>query len=220
MIDVPGRCLQCSFFKEQHIYEKCTVCRELDFSEIHLCDLNRKGRDPDHFRCHTFRPDLRLVGAKSLSVHPALSVIRDRKEYFREVLKLLKGSGQCGRKSGCVACQNDDSISSRLNKKFHVVWLTTDRKPIFLQSSSYIRFFHDALLTCGALINGKVVLIWLAPDHLHLYLELSEDDSVMDVVEDIQLLVQDALIAEFDQLQSVETEASLFNKEFFIETLD
>ncbi len=219
MMNVPQRCLQCFFFKGQHIHEKCTVCRELDFSEIHLCDLNRKGRDPDHFRCHMFRPDLRLVGAKSLSVHPALSVIRDRKEYFREVLKLLKGSGQCGRKS-CVACQNDGGISSQLNKKFHVVWLTTDRKPVFLQSSSYIRFFHDALLTCGALINGKVVLIWLASDHLHLYLELSEDDFVMDVVEDIQLLVQDALIVEFDQLQSVETGPSLFNKEFFIETID
>ena len=220
MIDVPRRCLQCSFFKGQHIYEKCTVCRELGFSEIHLCDLNRKGRDPDHFRCHTFRPDLRLVVGKSVFAHPVLSVIRDRKEYFRDVLKLLHGSGHCGRKSGCFACQNDDRISSRLKKKFHVVWLTTDRKPIFLQSSSYIRFFHDALLTCGALINGKAVLIWLAPDHLHLYLELSEEDSVVDVVEDIQLLVQDALISEFDQLQSLEMEPSLFNKEFFIETLD
>jgi len=220
MIDVPRRCLQCSFFKRQHIYEKCTVCRELDFSEIHLCDLNRKGRDPDHFHCHKFKPDLRLVGAKSVFAHPALSVIRDRKKYFRDVLKLLNDSGHCGRTSGCIACRNDDHISSRLKKKFHVVWLTTDRKPIFLQSSSYIRFFHDALLTCGTLINGKAVLIWLAPDHLHLYLELAEDDSVMDVAEDIQLLVQDALIAEFDQLQSMGTETFLFNREFFIETID
>ena len=220
MKDVPRRCQQCSFFKGQHIHKKCTVCRELVFSEIHLCDLNRKGRHPDHFHCQAFRPNLRLVGDKSVVAHPFLSVILDRKQYFKDVLKLMHGSGQCGRKVGCSACQNDDRISSRLKKKFHVVWLTTDRKPIFLQSSSYIRFFHDALLTCGALINGKAVLIWLAPDHLHIYLELGDEDSVMDVVEDIQLLVQDALIVEFDQLQSMELEPSLFNKEFFIETLD
>lgn len=220
MIDVPRRCLQCSFFKRQHIYEQCTVCRELGFSEIHLCELNRKGPDPDHFLCHSFRPDLRLVGGKSLFAHPVLSVIRDRKEYFRDVLKLMHGPGHCGRKNGCFTCKKGDRISDRPKKKFHVVWLTRERKPIFLQSSTYVPFFHDALLTCGALINGKAILIWLAPDHLHLYLELGEGDSVMDVVEDIQLLVQDALIAEFDQLQSVDMEPSVFNKEFFVETLD
>ena len=219
MTDVPRRCLQCSFFKRQHIHEKCTVCRELGFSEIHLCDLNRKAGKPARFHCQRFRPDLRLVGGKSVSRHPVLSVIRDRKEYFRDVLKPMRGSS-CGSKGGCLSCLNDRHDSSRPMNKFHVVWLTTDRKPVFSQSSSYIRFFHEALLTCGTLINGKAVLIWLAPDHLHLYLELAEGDSVMDVAEDIQLLVQDALIAEFDHLQSMGTETSLFNREFFVEAID
>lgn len=214
-VTIPRRCLKCSLYNKETVYDQCGVCHDLGFREALLCDVNRRGCSDGAFRCHAFKPDLKLLGGSSSLKHHCLPVICDRKAYFRNVVQMVHGPDECDGKGMCQSCQV--SFSSSPVRAFHVVWLTVDRQPFFSRVETYIPFFHDALLTCGALINGKVILVWLAPDHLHLYVELDMENPVEDVVEDIQFLVQDALIEEYDCFKGREAEALIWNKEFFIE---
>ncbi len=218
-INMADKCRQCKFNNKDTINKDCTVCAELSFRESILCDLNIQGfAEGENFICHRFRPDLKVVGSKTGPGRHILPVARDKKKYFKEVLKLINGLGRCGN-VGC-RCGIDEREDKSLPRQcYHVVWSTVGRKKIFTRPERYVSFFHDAFLTCGTLINGKACLVWLAADHLHFYLELGEDELVMDVAEDIQLLIQDALLEEFKELTS-DVPGIIWNSKFFIENID
>ena len=217
--DIPRKCRQCVFYNKQTVFEECTVCVELSFREAVLCDLNNKTVDKnDIFVCHRFRPDLKIVGSENGPGQFVLPVARNRKDYFKEILKIINSLGRCGNGS-CGCRKNEKMKKEETRKRYHVVWNTVGRKAIFARPDRYISFFHDAFLTCGALINGNACFIWLAPDHLHFYLELGADELVMDIAEDIQLLIQDALLEEFKQLRSRDS-GIVWNNNFFIENIE
>ncbi len=132
---------------------------------------------------------------------------------------MINGQGRCDN-GGCRRCGGSEGRGeSPPARRYHVVWITAGRRPIFNRPESYISFFHNAFLTCGALINGKACLVWLAADHLHFYLELEGDELVMDVVDDIQFLINDALLEEFKELDFRPSDI-LWNSRFYIENID
>ena len=133
------------------------------------------------------------------------------------MLKLINGLGRCG--NGSCRCRLEDNQAEQEQQRFHLVWSTVGRQAIFPRPELYVPFFHDAFLTCGTLINGRACLVWLAADHLHFYLELAAGEPAMDVAEDIQLLIQDALLEEFKEL-SPRYGSVVWNSSFFIENID
>ena len=217
--DMADRCRQCVFYQKDTVNDNCTVCAELSFRESILCELNNQGQEGDEkFVCRRFRPDLKIVGAETGLSQYILPVARDKKDYFKDVLSLINGLGRCGNgKCSCRAADSRDEMSVR--QCYHVVWSTVGRRKIFTRPELYVPFFHDAFLTCGALINGKACLVWLAADHLHFYLEPGVDEQVMDVAEDIQLLTQDALLEEFKELND-QVPGIVWNRKFFIENIE
>ncbi len=214
MNDLPQRCSRCQATTRSIHLTDCQICDDQGMTESFLCDLLRKGADAS-FKCHAFRPDLILVGKPGKDIG-GLLVCQDKKEYFAEVVKMISsgkcsgggcGGGQCG--VGNQKIQN--------SKKYHIIWCAHQRKPVFAKSDKYVSFLHDVLMSCGQLMQGKALLLWLAADHLHLYVEFAGDEPISEVVDDLQGLVHDALAEEFKEF--ADSDVMIWHKDFFMEEL-
>lgn len=184
-------------------------------TEPFLCDLLSQAVAGGSFRCHAFRPNLTLVGKKDKN-GDSLSVCQDKKGYFAEVVQMIT-SGKCSG-GGCGGGQcGSDNKKNPGNKKYHVVWSIHQRAPLFAKSERYVSFLHDVFLSCGRLLKGRVLLLWLAPDHLHFYVESAGTEPIAEVVDDLQQLVHDALTEQFQEFSSVGH--LIWEKNFFLEEL-
>ena len=196
----------------------CQVCRDQGMSESFLCNLVRQSSSEKSFTCHTFRPNLSLVGKKKLG-SSQIAVCQGKEDYFADVVRQI-GSGGCGSGgtcgSGLCGAGQDAKGSCR---KFHAVWVVRGRRSLFSKSSQYVSFLHDVFLSCGHLMSGKVLLVWLAPDHLHLYLENDGKEAMADIMEDMQGLVHDALVQEFPGLKKEYGNSVIWESSFFMEEI-
>lgn len=64
-----------------------------------------------------------------------------------------------------------------MNLKFHFAWNVAQRRPLFSQEKEYFGFVYDTVLRCIELVGGFANLIWLAPDHIHVYVESDGEES-------------------------------------------
>ena len=214
--EIPPRCSRCLIFSYDQPLSNCQVCHELAMDESYLCDIARSSSFTQSFICHAFRPNLTLVGKQEEQASDRV-VCRNKQTYFAEAIRLI-GSGQCaGGGCGNPSCQ--PAASNGAAEKYHVVWSVRQRKPVFAASNMYVSYLHDILLSCGHLMAGKVFLVWLAADHLHLYLECSGWESVHEIVEDLQGLVHDALMQEFPGLRKDYEKTLIWEHDFFLEKI-
>lgn len=212
---IPVRCKHCLAFSFAQPLNDCQICRDQAMRESYLCDITRNAFSGGSFICHAFRPNLTLVGSNvgKISDFP---VSQDKQSYFTDVVNMIS-SGHCAggvcNKMSCGATHNG------LPDKYHVVWSVRNRKPLFSASNLYISFLHDIFLSCGQLMAGKVLMLWLASDHLHLYLECTGWESEYEIVEDLQGLVHDALMQEFSSLKKDYEKTLIWERDFFLEKI-
>ncbi|MFH1217323.1 MAG: transposase [Pseudomonadota bacterium] len=213
--ELPVRCTRCLSLPGNHPCNGCQVCRDQAMAESFLCGIARRATGSAAFVCEAFRPHLSIVGKSG--PRAAIEICQDKETYFNDVVKLI-GSGPCAGK-GCTrpSCQGGERKEGA--DRFHVVWVVHQRKPLFADSSRFVSFLHDVFLSCGNLMAGKVLLLWLAPDHLHLYIESSPRENVEDLVEDLQGLVQDTLLQEFADLRRLYEKKQIWEREFFVEQI-
>lgn len=216
--DFPKRCTLCSNFSSKQSHNDCIVCQDQQMLESYLCDIVRACSADCVFACKAFKPHLTLIGKSSKKGNKNFPVTQDKKNYFAEVVRSI-GSGGCSGGSSCKSggcCSDQSSVAS---KKYHVVWSAHQRKSLFGTSSRYISFLHDVFRSCGRLISGKILLIWLAPDHLHFYIENGGIEEIDHVIEDLQEVVQDALLHEFPELAKEFEKIQIWEKKFFLEEI-
>lgn len=215
-LEVPARCTRCLSLAGNHPCNGCQVCRDQAMGESFLCMIARQSTGAAPFACEAFRPNLSIVGKSG--PRAAIEVCQDKETYFNDVVRLVS-SGPCGGK-GCTrpSCHGGEAARGEVDR-FHVVWVVHQRKPLFADSSRFVSFLHDVFLSCGHLMSGKVLLLWLAPDHLHLYIESSPRENVNDLVDDLQGLIHDTLLQEFDDLRKLYGKKQIWEHEFFVEQI-
>lgn len=213
--EIPARCTRCLAFSFDQPLSNCQVCHDQALFESYLCDIARSSSSAQSFICHAFRPNLTLVGRQEEKTAEK-AVCQNKQTYFANVVRLM-GSGQCaGGGCGNQGCQPESNGAA---EKYHVVLSVRQRKPVFAASNMYVSFLHDVFLSCGHLMAGKVFLLWLAPDHLHLYLECAGWESENEIVEDLQGLVHDALMQEFPGLRKDYEKTLIWDRDFFLEKI-
>ncbi len=213
--EIPARCNHCLAFPFSQPCADCEICRDQAMRESYLCDMVRSSFSGGSFICHAFRPHLTLVGRKE-GEKMKFPVCQDKHTYFANAVRMI-GAGHCaGGVCSKTGCRNTDN---GLAEKFHVVWAVRHRKPLFSASNIFISFLHDIFISCGQLMAGKVYLLWLAPDHLHLYLECAAWESEYEIVEDLQGLVHDALMQEFPFLKKEYEKTLIWERDFFLEKI-
>ena len=104
--------------------------------------------------------------------------------------------------------------------KYHFTWNVTQRMPVFNPISNFINFIHDTFLVCSERVGGFVDLLYLAPDHIHIYVESDGELSVEDMVLEIKDFSNDAILTEpSDIKEKFEGDIGIWDEAYFAETV-
>ena len=215
----PGRCRECAKSSRSMIHGKCSFCQDLEFQENVLCHLNRCIQNPAVFECYAFQPALKLVGASDREISSSPNCIKDNSPQndFQELLDSDKIKYQ---RALALQRLGRDPDSVFIELKHHFVWNVIYRKPVFAHPADIFDFVSDTFSKCSEIVGGFVDLLWLAPDHLHLYVESDGSNSVETIAQEIKRVSAAAILAEFGDLNaSLGTQKDLWDKAYFVESI-
>ena len=217
--ELPAKCRECAKSKVSRFHRKCHFCRDLKFQESVLCDLNRCIQDMTDFRCHAFEPILEMVSlskdsvigppdrpSKRLQKKSDLRLFRSDKIEYERALALQK----LGR--------DPDSVYAQL--KYHLSWNVTHRMPVFSPTSHFIDVVHDTILKCSEMVGVFVDLLYLAPDHIHIYVESDGELSIEEIVLRIKRFTKNAMLEEFSRVREMfGGNIEIWDEAYFVETV-
>ncbi len=216
--ELPEKCRKCAKSKGSIIYKQCDLCRELAFDESVLCDLNRGVQDQTSFTCHAFRPILRLAdpsgsNGRNVSTGPKR---RDQRE---SLLKLLRSEKIRYERALALQKLVRDPDGVYVELKYHFVWNVIQRRPVFRPSNDYFDFVHGTFLRCSGLVGGFASLLWLAPDHIHVYVESDGEKSVETIVRGLKQCSRDAISTQFSDIgERADAGGGIWDEAYFAET--
>jgi len=216
---LPKVCLECAGSDDAKIHKNCHVCHRLGFRESILCDLNRSVQETASFHCHAFRPALRLVGAleKKMPGQDMTGEDIPEKDSFKELFHSDKVKYE---RALALQKLHRDPDTIMVQLKYHLVWNVFHRTPVFVPASAFVSFVHDTFLECSESAGGFVHLVYLAPDHVHVYMESDGQRSVEDMVHDTKKPSAKAIREELFSLRDVLGEGvGLWDNAYFVETV-
>ena len=212
----PVKCLECAKSSKPFIHGRCSFCQDLSFQEEVLCYLNRSTQNPDFFECHAFQPLLKMVtsfGQETRSEPKAqLSEITIEKLLDSDKVKYQRALARQ------KLARNPDDVIFEI--KYHFAWNAVGRRPIFAEPAITIDVISDTITTCSDVVGGFASLLWLAPDHLHLYVESDGEVSPDNMAQKIKRLLEARILERFpDLIASLEVERRLWDEAYFVETI-
>ena len=191
--EVPEKCQKCQKSHRPVIHSECQFCRDIGFQESTLCDLNRAVQDRrQRFMCHAFEPMTR----------PLLSLIKggrvpsggQQNKGSPDSLEVLLNSDRLKyQRALAVQKLQRDPNTVYMELKYHLAWNVAARKPVFEGSPGAFDAINNKFFTCGSPLGGLARLLWLAPDHIHVYVESDGEKSVEAIVRYLKRISSNAL---------------------------
>ena len=216
---LPEKCSECIKSSMSFIHARCNLCRDLGFQEEVLCHLNRCVQDPVEFTCYAFQRILKLVAPSAQKV--PFSPEAHKEIGFQESFHALLHSDKIGYERALALQRlhrDHDAIYSDL--KYHLAWNVIHRESVFVGSENLRDFVSGTFSDCSDLVGGFVKLLWLAPDHLHLYVESDGEHSIESIVGEMKRLSASAILMEFTDLEgSLGAAKELWDLAYFVETI-
>jgi type I restriction enzyme R subunit len=114
--------------------------------------------------------------------------------------------------------QDPDEIIVDL--KYHLLWNTAHRRPVFTPPKTYFENVFDLFLGFGELVGGTAALMWLAPDHVHIYVETDGEKSFEAIVRKLKATSSKAILEQFQNTKERLIKGGrLWDKAYFLETI-
>lgn len=213
---LPAKCQECIKSSKPFIHSRCTFCQDLGFQEETLCHLNRCIQNSTSFECYAFQPLLKLVEPSGQKVPP-----KPRAKFAEDGFEQLFDSDKVKYKRALALQKLTlDPDEVLLEIKYHFAWNVICRKPVFAQPGNAIEFIDNALVNCGKTVGGFASLLWLAPDHIHLYVESDGEVSPDSMAQEMKRLLEEQILGQFPNLiLSPDKESALWDKTYFVETV-
>src|SRR5499426_4155253 len=170
---IPTLCQACYKHYRSTVVKACPFCRDVQFPEAMLCDLVREGQsEKQPFRCAAFLP--------------VLSVVQHN---HTEALHMEEGSEDTASMSPkdkwfrAYAVQqlslHPDLIDFTI--RYHVVLNTRQRVNVF--ASEHREQIADMVRQAALPFEQTTAhVLWLASDHMHLYLDATPDYALDEIV--------------------------------------
>jgi REP element-mobilizing transposase RayT len=195
--ELPAKCQGCAKLAVPAIiHSRCDFCLELEFHEAVLCHLNRCIQDLSGFRCHAFQPILKIASPSGNRVRDLPDGPKDLRQR-RSFLKLLRSEKIKYERALALQKLERDPDGVFMELKYHFVWNVIHRRAVFSSANDIFDYVHDTFSGCNELVGGFVSLLWLGPDHVHLYVESDGENSVERMVQEIKRFSKSAIVAEF-----------------------
>jgi REP element-mobilizing transposase RayT len=192
-MNIPTLCQACYKHYRSTVVKACPFCRDVQFPEQVLCNLVRESQsEKQPFRCAAFQPALSAVRHDEIEASPAeessedTAIMSPQDKWFRayavQQLSL-----------------HPDLIVFTI--RYHVVFSTRQRVNIFARE-------HRAQI--ADLVRQAAVpfehttahVVWLASDHLHLYLDASPEYALDEIVHAIREYLEHEMVNLFPALPS------------------
>jgi REP element-mobilizing transposase RayT len=191
----------------------------LEFEEGILCDLNRAVQDGPNFICHAFRPRLKLVSS-AVATMPTSSALVDRKSRYKSIKEIMASDKFKYQKALALQKLSRDPDEIFVELKYHLAWNVSHRKPVFSPEKEYFDFVLDTVIGCGDLVGGIVRLLWLAPDHIHIYVESDGEKSIEAIIRKLKSFLKKAILTDFPGIKKgLDKGTAIWDKGYFSETL-
>jgi REP element-mobilizing transposase RayT len=172
-MNTPTLCHACYKHYRATVVKVCPFCDDVQFPEQVLCDLVREGQsEKQPFRCGAFRPALSVVRHDESEASPAEEGSADtvnmppKDKWFRAYTVQQLSF-------------NPDLIDFTI--RYHVVLSTRQRVNVF--SREHREQMADMVRQAAVPFEQTTAhLLWLASDHLHLYIDASLDYALDEIV--------------------------------------
>lgn len=214
--DVPEKCRECAKSSRPFIHGRCGFCQSLGFEEEVFCYLNQSSQNASSFECHAFQPVLKLAGKHARETRPdpgiqsaEISLERilnsDRVKYQR-ALALQK-----------LARDPNDVI---LDIKYHFAWNVAGRRQAFIRPDFMIEFINNIFTSCSKAVGGFAAVLWLAPDHIHIYVESDGTVSPDKMAKKLKQVSEKPILEKLhDIMASSEATTGLWDESYFVGTI-
>jgi REP element-mobilizing transposase RayT len=104
--------------------------------------------------------------------------------------------------------------------KYHFAWNVSFRRSVFSPANTFFDFVRDTFLRCSELAGGFVNLLYLAPDHIHLYVESDGELSIEEIVHRIKQFSNNAILEKFPLIRDrLSGNTELWDEAYFTETI-
>jgi REP element-mobilizing transposase RayT len=213
-IEIPKKCHECRKYSVPFIHGKCTFCQTLGFQEGILCDLNRRVQHPESFECFAFTPALKLVES---STQKDFCISNRSTDTFQKIFESDRFKYQ---RALAVQKLNEDPDSVLIDIRYHFAWNVVHRRRSFPDPQNAFKIVKDAFFDCSSSVGSFVSLLWLAPDHVHIYVESDGEKSVETIAQEIKRLSEISMIARAsDMTPNTVIGNDLWDKAYFAETI-
>jgi REP element-mobilizing transposase RayT len=205
-MSIPTLCQACYKHYRSTVVKACPFCRDVQFPEQVLCDLVREGQsEKQPFRCAAFRPALSVVRHDEIEASPAEEGSEDtvsmspKDKWFRayavQQLSL-----------------HPDLIDFTI--RYHVVFSTRQRTNVF--SSEHSEQIADMVRQAAVSFEQTTAhVLWLASDHLHLYIDATPDYALDEIVDAIREHLEHAMAHLLPELQH--SNQPVWERAYFVE---
>jgi REP element-mobilizing transposase RayT len=174
---IPTLCQACYKHYRSTVVNACPFCRDAQFPEQILCDLVREGQsEKQPFRCVAFRPALSVV-------QPDPTAALHREEGSEDTVNMSPKDKWFRAYAVQQLNRNPDLIAFTI--RYHVVLSTRQRGNVFARE--HREPMADLVRQAAVPFEHTTAhVLWLASDHLHLYIDASPDYALDEIVHAIR----------------------------------
>lgn len=219
LIELPTKCQQCAKLRTPSSHRKCNFCKNIGIKEEVLCHLNRCIQNHSDFKCHAFQPMLKIVNLPRNEMKEYHKVLEERHD-LKSSLRVLQSDKIKYERALALQKLARDPDGVFVELKYHFAWNVIHRRSVFQQPHSIFNFIYDSVSKCSELVRGFVNLLWIAPDHLHLYVESDGELSVETMVQGIKESIQNTIFSGLTDIgDNLESDTSFWDGAYFSETI-
>ena len=104
--------------------------------------------------------------------------------------------------------------------RYHLAWNVVHRRLSFPDPQNAFEIVNDAFFDCISSVGSFVSLLWLAPDHVHVYLESDGEKSVETIAQEIKRLSESSILGRASEIVlNAVAGNDLWDKAYFVETI-
>ena len=114
----------------------------------------------------------------------------------------------------------NDPDAVYIDIRYHLAWNVVHRRSSFADPQNAFKMVNNAFIGISSSVGSFVSLLWLAPDHVHVYLESDGEKSVENIAQEIKRLSESSILGRASEmvLNAVAGD-DLWDKAYFAETL-
>jgi REP element-mobilizing transposase RayT len=179
--------------------------------------LTRSVQDPSAFQCQAFQPLLSLVEKSGNQAADSYENSTQGFSVFCE--RFLNSEKVKYEKALAIQRLQREPDAILIELKYHLAWNVAHRRPIFSSTHQIFESVYDIFLRCSDTVCGFVNLLWLASDHVHLYVESFGDYSVEEIVRRIKKQSYLAILTTMSEIEKGSGENDLWDDAYFAQTI-